>query len=70
MKLPQSVNIYPITVQGIYSIRVVCYLGGDLVESEDGEDTTVTDAGGALDCVCVQALHRLIQPGAVVEVEP
>lgn len=48
----------------------MCYLGGDLVESEDGKDPTVADAGGALDCVRVQALHRLVQPGAVVEVEP
>lgn len=49
--------------------NAVCYLGGDLVEGEDGEDAAVADAGCALDCVCVQALHRLVQPGAVVEVE-
>lgn len=53
-----------------YGSHAVCYLGGDLVEGEDREDTAVPDAGCALDCVRVQALHRLVQPSAVVEVEP
>lgn len=54
----------------IYGSHAVCYLGGDLVEGEDGEDAAVADAGCALDCVRVQVLHCLVQPGAVVEVKP